>query len=84
MGWDVGAAYIYDLNGVNDIAYNTTQFNIVAGNGDGYNTRAGGVAVYADINSGPFMVSGRWTGATQRFNVNDLPKNGVADINRIR
>lgn len=83
IGWDVGAAYIYNLIGVNDVAYNVGQFNInnAINNDFGYQSRVGAIAAYADVNSGPFIVSGRYTVAVQRFNVNDLPKNGVADLN---
>ena len=82
MGWDLGIGYMYDLNGVNDVAYNTTQFNLAnaAIAARGFNRRTSGVALYGDVNSGPFMVGARWTTATSRFNVNDLPKNGIADI----
>jgi hypothetical protein len=73
LGWDIGAAYLNNLIGVNDIAYNVTQFT-----GGGYHTRVGGAAVYADINSGPFSIGARYTTALQRFNQGDLPHNGLA------
>jgi len=75
FGWDVGAGYLYNLMGVNDIAYRVNNFT----NG-GYNSHVGGVALYGDLNSGPFMVALRYTQAVQRFNVNDLTKNGRADL----
>ena len=81
LGWDVGAAYLYNLIGVNDVAYAVNGWNV----GDSarlnsYHSRASGVAVYADVNSGPFSVGARYTTAVQRFNVLDLPKHGIADI----
>lgn len=91
-GWDVGAAWLYNMIGVNDIAYNVNQFNIAnltpgpiggAPIGGGYHNRAGGVAVYADLNWNPFYIGGRYTTAIQRFSVLDLPKNGIADINLV-
>jgi hypothetical protein len=79
FGWDLGAAYMYNLIGVNDIAYNVNQFNL-AQLTSGYHSRVGGLAAYGDISSGPFNLGARWTQALQRFNVNDLPKNGIAAV----
>lgn len=76
IGWDVGVAYLYNLMGVNDIAFAVQNYT----NNDGYNTRAGGVAAYFDINSGPFVVNLRYTTAVQRFSQNDAPENGIADL----
>lgn len=82
MGWDIGASYMYNLMGANDVAYVVNQNNItgsqnsvVAANG-GYRTRVGGAALYADVNSGPFTIGARYTTALQRFNINDLAKDG--------
>lgn len=75
FGWDVGASYLYNLIGVNDVAWSVNNFT-----GNGYNKRVGGVALYGDVNYGPFMVALRYTQAVQRFNVNDLTKNGNADL----
>lgn len=79
LGWDVGVGYLYNLIGVNDIAYNVNQYNLALGNGIGYNTRVGGTAVYLDLMPGPFTISARYVTALQRFNIEDLPKNGDAD-----
>lgn len=75
LGWDVGAGYLYNIIGVNDVAYNVVNFTGT----NGYNSRVGGYALYGDVNSGPFTVGARYV-AANRFNVNDLPKNGVADL----
>lgn len=83
LGFDLGAAYLYNLIGVNDIAYNVGQFtknNANNLNDFGFHSRVGGVAVYADVNSGPFTLGARWTTAIQRFSVLDLPKHGTADL----
>ncbi len=80
FGWDLGVAYLWDLMGVNDIAYAVNQFNIAAGLGEGYQSRTSGVAAYGDINFGPFVFDARYTTATGSFNVQDLPSRGVADI----
>jgi len=84
IGWDVGAAYLYNLIGVQDVAYNVTNNNFtssaLAGSGYGvYNSRVGAVALYGDVNSGPFTIGARYTSAVQRFNPLDLAKNGYAD-----
>jgi hypothetical protein len=78
FGWDVGVGYLYNLIGVNDVAYMVNQINATAGTGAGYNTRKGGAAVYGDVNSGPFSLGARYTTALQRFNQADLPENGIA------
>lgn len=76
FGFDLGAAYIYNMIGVNDTAYSVQNFT---GN-NGYSNRIGGVAAYADANSGPFIFSLRYTAAVQRFNPLDLPRNGVTSV----
>ncbi len=76
VNWDLGIGYLYNLIGANNVAYNienNTGTNV-------YNSRVGGVALYGDVNSGPFSLSGRYTSAVQRFNVNDLAENGYADL----
>lgn len=78
LGFGLGAAYLYNMIGVNDVAFNVVNFEPVGINA--YQTRVGAVALYGDVNSGPFSLSGRYTTALQRFNVNDLPQNGVADF----
>lgn len=80
LGFDLGVAYLYNLIGVNDVAYAVNQFNLNNGLGTGYNTRAAGLAAYVDVNSGPFVINARYVTALQRFNVFDLPKNGLADL----
>lgn len=85
FGWDIGAAYLYNMIGAQDVAYNVNQFNIANTTTSpaqmvGYNNRVGATAVYGDINSGPFAVGARYTTALQRFNVLDLPKNGVSGV----
>ncbi len=72
--WDVGAAYLYNMIGVNDIAYNVVNFTQ-----GGYNSRVSGYALYGDLLTGPFSLNLRYVGSNQ-FNVNDLPKNGIADL----
>jgi hypothetical protein len=75
LGWGVGIAYLYNMIGANDTAYSVQNFT----NGTGYNSRVGGVALYGDVNSGPFTLAARYTTALSKFSVLDLPKHGVAD-----
>jgi len=63
LGWDLGVAYQYNMIGVNDIARAA---------GATFVSRAAGVAVYADVNSGPFNLGARYTTAVQRFSPLDL------------
>ena len=79
LGWDIGAGWLYNLIGVNDVAYNVVNNNASGAGLPAYNTRVGGVAVYADVNSGPFSIGARYTTAVTRFNVNDLAKDGIAN-----
>lgn len=85
FGFDIGAAYMYNLIGANNVAWNVGQFdfNNILLDVDTYQTRVGAVAAYADVNSGPFVLAARYTTALQRFNVNDLPKNGVVDVDAV-
>lgn len=76
FGWDIGAAYLYNLIGANDVAYSVVNFT---GTGS-YHNRVGAYALYGDVNSGPFTLGARWTAAVQRFSTLDLTKNGFADL----
>lgn len=83
FGFDIGISYLYNMIGVNDVAwivnqYNGGAFNPIIGAGGGYNTRVSAGALYADVNSGPFVLGARYTQALQRFNVLDMPKNALA------
>jgi hypothetical protein len=75
FGWDIGGAYLYNMMGVNDVAWSVTNFT-----GNGYNKRVGGMAFYGDVNYGPFMLSARYTQSVQRFSVDDLTKNGYNNV----
>jgi hypothetical protein len=75
LGWDVGAGWLYNMIGAQDVAHAVSNFT-----GGGYNRRADAVAVYGDVNSGPFALGVRWTGAVSRFSASDLPRNGSADL----
>ena len=89
LGFDLGVGYLYNMMGVNDVAYQVNQFNLhntsLSGNAtnglQGYNSRIGAIAAYGDLNTGPFVLSARYTTALQRFNANDLPENGIAALN---
>lgn len=73
FGWDIGASYLYNMIGVNDVAYEVNQNNLVSAAAvAGYNNRVGATALYADVNSGPFSLGARYTTALQRFNCGTL------------
>lgn len=76
LGYDLGVAYMYNMIAANDVAYMVQNYT----NGMGYNRRVGGLAVYGDVNSGPFTLSARWTQALENFSVNDLTAKGFADL----
>lgn len=74
FGWDVGVGYMYDITGVNDVAYAVTKFN---GTYDidetgAYDDRVGALNAYGMINSGPFSLTARYATALQHFDEIDL------------
>ena len=75
FGWDLGIGYLYNMIAANDVAWSVTNFT-----GMGYHTRVGAVALYGDVNYGPFMGAIRYTQAAQRFSSLDMTKNGMADL----
>jgi len=62
LGYDVGIGYMSNMSGVNDVA------NILST----YTHTVGAVAVYGDVNSGPFNLSARYTTAIQHFSPLDI------------
>ena len=83
LGFDVGVGYMSNITGVNDInaALGNNYANALASGvatGLGlpstgtYVHTVGGLAVYGDVNSGPFALSVRYTQAIQHFNPGDL------------
>ena len=70
LGFDVGLSWLRNLIGVNDVAYAVNQYTL----GAGYHRRVSGLALYGDVNSGPFVVGARYTTALKRFNPLDLPR----------
>lgn len=75
LGFDLGLGYLYNMIGVNDVAYSVQNFTL----NNGYVHRVGAIAAYGDLNAGPFTLSARYTAALQHFNLFDLPRNGFAD-----
>ena len=69
LGFDVGVGYMSNLTGVNDI--NAAMGNGYAGKGTYVHT-VGGIAVYGDVNSGPFSFGARYTTSIQSFSPADL------------
>lgn len=67
LGFDVGVGYLSNMTGVNDVANAVSNFN-----GGTFQHTVGAVAVYGDVNSGPFNLGVRYTTAIQHFSPNDL------------
>jgi len=65
-GYELGIAYIYNLFGVNNIGNIIPAF---------YHKRVGGIAAYADLNTGPFTFNLRYTGSVQTFSPLDFTQN---------
>ena len=80
LGWDVGVGYMYNLFGVNDIAYATTAFKggidddggVVNVDQSFYVDRVSGLTVYGMVNSGPFSLSAHYATALDEFDAIDL------------
>lgn len=82
FGWDFGAGYMYNLFGVNDIAYATAFLkgsNSIENNGSQvdvsesyYVKRVSGATAYGMINSGPFTLSAHYATALQHFDPIDF------------
>ncbi len=78
LGYDVGVGYMSNIiGGVNDIAYavglvNGSNAGGAFGGSGTYIHPVGGIAVYADVNSGPFTLGARYTTAIQSFSPTDL------------
>jgi hypothetical protein len=71
LGFDVGAGYLYNLFGVNDIGNGIGAIN---GN---FTSRVGGVSAYADVNYEAFTVGARYVTALQRFSPADVQEDAT-------
>jgi len=76
LGYDVGLGYLSNMAGVNDVAtvfvnpdFARTPYSPVH--------NVGAIAVYADVNSGPFSLGARYTTSIQTFNPLDISSNTV-------
>lgn len=86
--WDLSADYLYNMIGVEGVAYGVGIFNgsntaANVGNngvatGGTYKNRVGGFAINGDLKTGPFDVELRYVTALQTFSPFDLTKNVVA------
>ncbi len=76
FGYDVGIGYMSAMTGVNDVAaglnsaHNRNAFNNSVPTDVVHNV--GAIAVYGDVNSGPFNFGLRYTTALQSFNAANL------------
>lgn len=85
LSWDLSADYIYNMIGVEGVAYGVGVFNGSNVNGfvgnDGTSTggifqnRVGGFALNGDLKTGPFDLEIRYVTALQTFSPYDLSKN---------
>jgi len=85
LAWDLSVDYMYNMIGVEGIAYGVGVFNGSnttgkvgnngASTGGTFQNRIGGFALNGDLKTGPFDVELRYVTALQRFNVFDLSKN---------
>lgn len=70
FGYDVGAGYMYNMVGANDVsallASNTSYV--------GFHNHVDAIAAYADLNYDAFTLGARYTQATKRFSSLDLPR----------
>jgi hypothetical protein len=73
IAWDAGIGYLYNMTGVNDVAYGVGQFNGTSTNGTGnYQDRVSALALFGDVASGPFSLALRYVTAMQSFAITDL------------
>lgn len=76
FGFDLGVGYLSNMIGVNDVTRAVTIFHDPFGFGvigdRTFRNRVGSVAVYADVNSGPFTLGARYATALTSFNELDL------------
>jgi len=76
FGYDIGAAWVYNMIGAGDVAHGVTNFTHVSE----FHKQIDAVAAYGDVNYGPFSLSLRYTQALKHFNPLDLPKDGSFDV----
>lgn len=75
LGWDLGVAYMSSMSGVNDVNYGIRTFELNAPGASPFGTFQGTVgawSAYADVNSGPFGLSGRYTTAAHKYSADTL------------
>ena len=82
LGFDIGLGYMYNMVGVNDVAYAVGKFN--GGSAPGgiphYINTVGAGSLYADVNSGPFSLGIRYVSAISRFSSADLGNNAFGIV----
>lgn len=78
LGFDIGLGYMYNMTGVQDVAYGVNRYNKSSTTQDdgNYINRVAAGSLYADVNSGPFSVGVRYVSALQHFALGDLGNNG--------
>jgi hypothetical protein len=71
LGYDVGIGYMSNMTGANDVAAHLGNLGSIFASSTFVHT-VGAIAVYGDVNSGPFSLGARYTTALQNFNPVDL------------
>lgn len=78
LGFDVGLGYMYDITGVQDVAYAVSLYNGSFGaTVPTYANRVSVADLYGDVNTGPFSFALRYVTALQRFASADLPTKAI-------
>lgn len=75
FGFSIGASYLHNLIGANNVAYGVQSFT--AG---GFHNHVSALALYFDYIVENISLNLRYTTAISRFIVTDLPKNGIEDL----
>lgn len=72
LGWDLGIGWVSNMLGANDVAGAVNAYRTATGAVTGnYVNTVSAVALYGDVNSGPFSLGARYTTALQNFNPAD-------------
>ncbi len=81
LGYNVGIGYMYNFTGVNSVADGVGDYHVAATGTftttESFYNRVGALAVYANINSGPFTLGGHYVTALSHFDTYDLSRQTV-------
>ncbi len=82
LSFGVNVSYIYNMDGVNDVAQAISQYQSLnfATTGGSYRNRVGAAAIDAYIGTGPFSLNGDYVSAVNSFSNNDLGSKGQSVV----